>query len=155
MEAAGQIGYIAHMMRNATEHSDLLGSPIPGVIGLPFWRVKVERRGDSEVLAWKVAASPAPPVAIATDFVSLPRPIPSTIIRRGEDQRRRRLARRDSEQSASAEELLATFRDAGVQIQLRRIAPGEPPFFGGAGALDDFITLGERSPEAIQAFAAH
>jgi predicted RNA-binding Zn-ribbon protein involved in translation (DUF1610 family) len=42
------------------------------------------------------------------------------------------------------------------QIELRRQIPvGDPPFFGGSGVLDDFITLSDQQPEAIRAFAAH
>jgi hypothetical protein len=156
MERIRQIGYDVHMTRHAAAHSDLLGAPLPGVISLPFWGVKIERRGGSEILVWNVASSPAPPATNDTGLVSLPRPIRAATIKRGEYQRRQRSARRASEGSANAEELLAAFRDAGGHIQLRRrIAAGEPPFYGGAGALDDFITLGEQPPEAIQAFAAH
>jgi hypothetical protein len=54
------------------------------------------------------------------------------------------------------DELLAVFHDMDGKIELRRQIPaGEPPFFGGSGVLDDFITLSDQEPGAIRAFAAH
>ncbi len=85
--------------------------------------------------------------------MSLPRPVSAATIKRGEEQR---LKRRNRREPPGAQELLAAFRAAGVRIQaFRQIPPGEPPFFGGAGALDDFIRLPDQPDEAIRAFAAH
>lgn len=139
--------------------SDLLGSPLPGAIWLPHWRVRLERRGSAEVLAWRLAHSPEPPATIATTstFVSLPRPVPSATIRRGEQRLRERLKRGEPGGRLSLEELMAAFCAAGGRVQLlRQIPPGAvSPFFGGAGALDDFIALADKPDEAIRAFAAH
>ena len=53
------------------------------------------------------------------------------------------------------EELMAMFsQDPKMQIGLRRELPGEPPFYGGAGVLDDFILLAQN-PSAIPDFAAY
>ena len=138
--------------------TDLLGSPLPGIILLPHWRVRLERRGSSPVLVWRVAHSPAPPAPIArtSRFVSVPRPHSEAALKRGMEQLRRRLKEPDSKRPASLEELLAAFHAAGGQVQgVRQVLPGAPPFFGGAGALDDFVVLADGSDEAIQAFAAH
>jgi hypothetical protein len=138
--------------------TDLLGSPLPGIISLPHWRVRIERRGSSPVLVWCVARSPAPPAPIArtSRFVSVPTPQSETALKRGMEQLRRRLKDRDSKRPASLEELLAAFHAAGGQVEaVRQVPPGAPPFFGGAGVLDDFLVLADASNEAIQAFAAH
>jgi len=136
--------------------SDLLGSPLPGVIWLANWRATIEQRGSAEVLVWSVSNSPAPAAAIATQFVSLPRPVSSAIIKRGTERLRQREKGRNSEEPLSVEEWLAAFGAIGVKIQtFRQIPPGEPPFFGGAGVLDDFIGLTDRPHEAIRAFASH
>ena len=72
------------------------------------------------------------------------------------EQLRRRLKEPDFKQAASLEELLAAFHAAGGQVRaVRQVPPGAPPFFGGAGVLDDFLVLADGSDEAIQAFAAH
>jgi len=72
------------------------------------------------------------------------------------EQRRRRFKELDSKQPASLEELLAAFNAAGGQVwAVRQVPLGEPPFFGGAGALDDFLVLADGSERAIRAFAAH
>ncbi len=157
MDDVDQIAYNVDMTDSSSvDDFDALGSPLPGLILLPNWRVAIERRGCSEVLAWRVADSPAPPAAIATKFVSLPRSVSSTTIKRGRERLRQRLKGRNSGKPPSAEELPAAFRAAGGQIQLfRQIPPDAPPFFGGAGVLDDFIRLADQPDEAIRAFAAH
>jgi hypothetical protein len=153
MASAAQIAYNANVTKNKwVGDPDVLGSPLPGVIALPNWRVRIERRGSSVVLAWSVAKSPAAPGAVATGFVSLPRRVPPATLRRGIE----RLQNRNSGQLPTVEELLAQFRAAGGGIQLlRQIPPGAPPYFGGAGVLDDFIELADRTQNAIRAFAAH
>src|ERR1700736_4500684 len=153
-----QTAYNVYMTKSAAEHSDLLGSPLPGIICLPHWRVRIERRGRSPVLVWRVARSPAPPAPIARTgrFVSVPGPVRAATLKLGIERLRRRLKEPDSEQPASLEELLAAFHAAGGQVQaLRQVPPGAPPFFGGAGALDDFVVLADGPDEAIRAFAAH
>ena len=157
MDRAQRIAYNVNMTNGSwARDSGLLGSPLPGLISLPNWRATVERRGSADVLAWSIANSPAPPDKIATRFVSLPRPFSSVTIKRGEERRRQRLKGRNSAEAPGAEELLAAFRAVGGAIQLFRQMPtDEPPFFGGAGALDDFIRLPDQPDEAIRAFAAH
>jgi len=143
------------MTSQPLEDSDLLGSALPGVIALPNWRVKIARRTSSEVLVWRVAKSPAPLTVIKTGFSSLPSQVPPTRIKRGVERLRQRSQDGKSTPPLGADELLVTFRAAGGHIQLlRQIPPGMPPFFGGAGALDDFILLVDQ-PHAIEDFAAH
>jgi hypothetical protein len=152
MDGARQSAYNVNM---TNRELDLLGSPLPGLISLPNWRTRIERRGTSEVLAWRVAQSPAEPAATATELMSVPRSVPLVTIKRGEERQRHRLKGRNLRERPGSEELLAEFRAAGGRIQiLPRVSPGEPPFFGGAGVLDDFIKLADRSHEDIQAFAA-
>jgi hypothetical protein len=156
MDLAGQIAYNANMTDDGVRDSDLLGLPLPGGISLSYWRATIKRRGSAEVLAWRVAKSPAPPASIASGFVSLPRPVPPATIKSGTERLRQRLKGRNSGEPPGTEELLAAFREAGVRIQLlRQVPPGEPPFFGGEGALDDFIGLADQPREAIRAFADH
>jgi hypothetical protein len=146
----------------------LLGPPLPGAVWLPHYRVGIGKRGAQEVLEWRVAQSSAPPRALGeSPFVSLPRPIPQAMVKRVEQRRRDRMRGRNANEKPGAEELMAMFtedpeelmamfsQDPGIQIQLRRrLHPGEPPFYGGAGVLDDFILLGQN-PSAIPAFAAY
>jgi hypothetical protein len=157
VDRACQIGYNADMTEDQNP-IELLGSPLPGIIWLPHWRVRIGRRGSSPVLVWRVAHSPAPPAEIerTSRFVSVPMPGSEAALKRGMEQLRRRLKKPDSKQPASLEELQAAFHAAGGQVQsVRQVPPGAPPFFGGAGVLDDFLVLADGSDEAIQAFAAH
>src|SRR5882757_4281550 len=138
--------------------TDLLGSPLPGIIWLPRWRDTIERPRSSPVLAWCVANSPLPPAPNArpSRFVTVPRSQSEAALKRGMVQLRRRVKEPDFKQPASLEELLAAFRAVGGQVQaVRQALPGAPPFFGGAGALDDFLVLADESDEAIRAFVAH
>lgn len=154
MDSAVQSAYNADMTDRSWGGSDLLGSPLPGVLALPNWRTTIEQRGSARALSWSVANSPAPPAAIATRFVSVPRSVSSATIKRGTERLKQRLKGRDSEEPPSAEELLAAFGIKGFKIQtLRQILPGAPPFFGGAGVLDDFIELAGYPEDAISAFA--
>lgn len=157
VEHVVQIAYNANMTNEESMSDlDLLGLPLPGVILLPNWRVTIERRGSADVLAWRVSPSPEPPATIATEFVSLPRPISSGSVKRGNERLRERSKSRKTPQPLGVDELLAAFRAAGGQTQaLRQMLPGAPPFFGGIGALDDFIRLADHSDEAIRAFAGH
>src|SRR5208337_628930 len=79
--------------------------------------------GTAEVLAWSVANSPAPPAAIATRFVSLPRPVYSATIKRGAERIQQRLKGRNSGGPLAVEELLAAFGAKGVRIQTFRQIP--------------------------------
>jgi len=137
-------------------NSELLGSPLPGVIWFPYWRALIEKRGNSEVLVWTVVDSPATPTVVSRDFVSLPRPVSGVAIKHGRKRVRQRLKTQVAETLLDPEELLAVVHDMGGVVNMRRhIAVGEPPLFGGAGVLDDFLTLSDRQTEAIRAFAAH
>jgi hypothetical protein len=147
---------------------DLLGSPLPGAVWLPHYRVGIAKRGAQEVLEWSVAQTFAPPRALGDrPFVSLPRPLPQAMVKRVEQRRRDRSRGRKPNEKPSAEELMATLTedpeelmamfslDPGIQMQLLpRLLSGEPPFYGGIGVLDDFILLAQ-TPSAIPAFAAH
>jgi hypothetical protein len=136
---------------------DLLGSPLPGAVWLPHYVVRIGKRGAQEVLEWRVAQSPAPPRALGdSPFVSLPRPVPEAMMKRGKQQPLDRKKGRNTNKEISAEEMMGTFSiHPGVKFQLlRRSLPGEPPFYGGAGVLDDFILLAQ-GPSAIPAFAAY
>lgn len=144
------------MTKNPSDDSDLLGSPLPGVIWLPYWHTRIEKPGSSEMLVWEVVDSPEVPTAIGTALVSVPRPVSSVAIKRGRERLRERLKPSGPGALLDDEELLAVFHDMDGQIELRRQIPvGDPPFFGGSGVLDDFITLSDQQPEAIRAFAAH
>jgi hypothetical protein len=137
---------------------NLLGSPLPGVILLPNWRVEIERRGSAEVLTWRVADSPGRPADIDGEItlVSVPRAVPAATLKRGTDRLVQRLRGNGSGQPPSLEEFMAAFSAAGGQVQsLRQMPPGAPPFFGGAGALDDFITLADQPNQVVLAFAGH
>ena len=163
-----KIGYNSHMTKRLRSELDLLGSPLPGAVWLPDYAVRIGKRGAQEVLEWKIAQLPAPPHALAdSPFVSLPRPVSDAMMKRVEQRRRERSRGRNSNKKLSAEELMAMLtedpeelmamfsQDPGMRIQtLRRLLPGEPPFYGGAGVLDDFILLAQR-PSAIPAFAAY
>jgi hypothetical protein len=136
---------------------DLLGSPLPGAVWLPRYRLRIGKRGAQKVLEWRVARSSAPPRALGDSrFVSLPRPVPEAMLRRGRQRRRDRLEGRNPNEKPDAEELMArAMEEPGFRIQLLRCAfPGEPPFYGGMGVLDDFILLADE-PSAIPAFAAY
>ena len=124
--------------------SDILGSVLPGDLLLPSWRVKITRRGSGIALEWEVATSPAAADQLGRDFVSLPRPYQR---RRGSlrsEYLRPSSHRRSSRQLADLEQLIAAFRTHGQAAELRQMRRGVvPPFGGGYGVLDDFITLAE------------
>jgi hypothetical protein len=156
VDPAARIGYDVDMTKASTAIPEQLGLPLPGVMWLPYWRVTIEKRGNSDVLAWKVADSPQAPAAAAMTLVSVPRPVSSVTIKRGRERLQQRLKSSSPVAPRDVDELLAVFHDMGSQIELRRQIPaGDPPFFGGSGALDDFVTLSDQEPEAIRAFAAH
>jgi hypothetical protein len=157
LDRRAQSGYNADMTQKyGASHSELLGSPLPGAISLPYWRALIELRGRSEVLVWWVVGSPATPTDVSRDFLSLPRPVPGAVIKRGRERLRQRQKTRGAETLLDPEELLAVVHDMGGGVNMRRyITAGEPPLFGGAGVLDDFITLFDRPTNAIRAFAAH
>ena len=109
------------------------------------------------MLEWSAAQSSAPPRALGDSrFVSLPRPVSEAMLRRGTQQRRNRLKGSNPNEKPSVEELMAAFSVyPGIKMQrLRRLLPGDLPFYGGAGVLDDFILLADE-PSVIQAFAAY
>jgi hypothetical protein len=81
---AVKIGYNVDMTKSSAI-SEPLGSPLPGMICLPFWRTTIEKRGSSDVLAWQVADSPAPPPATAVTLISAPRPVSSVTLKRGRE----------------------------------------------------------------------
>jgi len=147
------------MTKKRTNKSDLLGWPLPGFISLPNFEVRTEARGEIRVLAWRRVESPVAPAPgkIAQAFVSLPRPIPRAIIKRGEERLRQKFNQLEAaEAAASGKDVLWTiFRRArGRSNFARQIPDGPPPFFGGYGVLDDFILLAERSDSQIRTFAA-
>jgi len=147
---------------------ELLGSPLPGAVWLPHYAVQIGKRGTQQILEWSFAQACAPPRALGeSPLVSLPRPVPEVMVKRVEQRRRERLRGRNANEKPGAEELMAMIKedpeelmamfkeDPGIQMQLlRRLLPGEPPFYGGAGVLDDFILLADE-PSAIPAFAAY
>jgi len=147
------------MTKSRNKKNDLLGSPLPGFILLPAFKVWREQRGKLGVLAWRRAASPAAPASseIAQAFISLPRPIPKAIIGRGKERvlQRQKLIESAEASEPSYEELLASFSITGRANFARQIPDGPPPFFGGYGVLDDFIKLADRPDSHILAFAAH
>jgi hypothetical protein len=154
--------------KSSISELELLGSPLPGVVWLPHYRIRVGKRRAQKVLEWSVAESFSPPRALGdSPFVSLPRPLPQPIVKRIEQRRRDRSRGSTPGKKPIAEELLATLtedpeelmamfsEDPGIQVQLvRSVLPGEPPFYGGAGVLDDFILLANE-PSAIPTFAAN
>jgi hypothetical protein len=156
-----QIAYIVHMTIDDVldvRNSDLLGFSLPGMIRLPFWRVRIEPRESGQVISWSLADSPPLPAQIATEssFVSVPGPVPAAEIRRGAEQAMERFRGRSQGKEPGLEETVAVLAAVGLGTQRRRqIPPGIPPFFGGAGVLDDFIGLADLPDEAIRAFAAH
>lgn len=142
---------------NSISELDLLGWPLPGAVRLPHYTVGIGKRGAQEVLEWSVARSSAPPRAPGDSrFVSLPRPVPEAMMKRGKQRWLDRLKGRNPNEKPGAEELMAVFSVyPGIKMQLlRRLLPGDLPFYGGAGVLDDFILLGHK-PSAIPAFAAY
>ncbi len=148
------------MTTKRTDKSDLLGWPLPGFISLPYFEVRIEQRGEIGTLAWRRAISPAAPATaeIARAFVSLPRPIPRAVIKRGEERLRQKFNQLDAAEVAgsSKEVLLTLFRRKGGKASFaRQIPDGPPPFFGGHGVLDDFVALADLSDSHILAFAAH
>jgi hypothetical protein len=142
---------------NLMPELDLLGWPLPGAVRLPHYTVGIGKRGAQEVLEWSAAQSSAPPRALGDSrFVSLPRPVSEAMLRRGTQQRRNRLKGSNPNEKPSVEELMAAFSVyPGIKMQrLRRLLPGDLPFYGGAGVLDDFILLADE-PSVIPAFAAY
>jgi hypothetical protein len=141
---------------NSSSKLDLLGWPLPGAVQLPHYTVGIAKRGAQEVLEWSVAQSSAPPRVLGDSrFVSLPRPVPEAMMKRGKQRRLDRLKGRSPNEKPSIEELMEAFSVyPGIKMQLlRRLLPGDLPY-GGAGVLDDFILLADE-PSVIPAFAAY
>jgi hypothetical protein len=149
VEPAVKIGYNADMTKaGSISELDLLGSPLPGAVWLPHYRVGIAKRGAQEVLEWSVAQSFPPPRALGeSPFVSLPRPLPQAMVKRVEQRRRDRSRGRNPNEKPTAEELMATLtedpeelmamfsEDPGIQMQLLpRLLSGKAPFYGGIGA---------------------
>ena len=89
VESRLKIGYNSRMTDELISEIDLLGSPLPGAVWLPHYRVGIGKRGAQEVLEWRVAQSSAPPHALGdSPFVSLPRPVPAAMMKRGRQRRR-------------------------------------------------------------------
>ena len=155
-----QIAYIVHMTIAVLDsrNADLLGFSLPGIIRLPFWRVWTEPRESGSVISWSLADSSPSPSQISTEssFVSVPGPVPAAEIRRGEEQVRKRFRGRSQGKEPDLEETVAVLAAIGLgTLRRRQIPPGTPPFFGGAGVLDDFIGLADLPDDAIRAFAAY
>jgi len=138
--------------------TELLGQPLPGLLLLPNWRVAIERRRSAQVLTWRVADSRGRPIEIDDEIklLSVPRPVRAATLKRGQTQLLQRLMGHSSQEPPGLAELMAAFSEVGGQAQsLRSMPPGAPPFFGGAGALDDFITLADQQDPVLVAFASH
>jgi hypothetical protein len=73
--------------------------------------------------------------------------VSSVTLKRGRERLPQRLKPSSPVAPLDLDELLAVFHDMDGKIELRRQIPaGEPPFFGGSGVLDDFITLSDQEP---------
>jgi hypothetical protein len=86
----------------------------------------------------------------------VPQPAPPAVLKRGREHLLIRRKESDGIEPVSVEKVLAAAQLAGLQLQMvRPTLSDKPPFFGGAGVLDDFISLAKKPPAAIVTFAEH
>jgi hypothetical protein len=148
---------------------EFLGNALPGELPLmrmlSGWTACIEQRGAAKVLTWRSAPpnpeKPYNPEEPSSRFSSLPKPVSVKRLERGQQRLMARDEGEDPSGPVDPYELLVAFAAIGGRVQSiptrgeKTESEALDDFLGGAGALDDFILLGDAPDEELCCFASH